>query len=110
MAAAIDHRHLQPALPAHAIGGADAIEKRERLDVTAHQDVLAVVDALAGHGIGESRGAPAKTRARFEDEHARAGFGERGGGGKAGAPAANHDRVHRHSGPRRTRQAECGQL
>ena len=93
VAATIDHRQLQSALPAHAIGGADAIEKRQRLDVAAHQDVLAVVDALAGCGIGERRGAAAKTRARFEDEHARAGFGQGGGGGKAGASAANHDRV-----------------
>ena len=93
MAAAIDHRHLQPALPAHAIGGADAIEKRQRLDVAAHQDVLAVVDALTGRGIGESRGAAAETRARFEDEHARAGFDQRGGGGKAGASAADDNGV-----------------
>ena len=94
MPPSIDHRQLQPALPAHAICGANAIEKRQRLDITAHQDVLAVVDTLACLGVGEGRGSAAKARARFEDDDARAGFDKRGGGSKAGASAANHDRVH----------------
>ena len=95
MPAPIDHRQLQPALPAHAIGGADAIEKRQRLDITAHQDVLAVVDTLAGRGIGECRRSSAEARSRFDDEHTRAGFDQRGGGGKAGASAADDDGVKR---------------
>ena len=70
-------------------------------------------------GSVKRRGAPAQTRARFEDEHARAGFDERGGGAKAGAPAADDDGVkdlgtslsaHRLSGASRSGQAECGQL
>jgi len=100
MAATIDHRQLEPALPAHAIGGADAIEKRQRLGVTAHQDVLAIVDALAGCGVGECRRSAAETRPRFEDEHAGAGFDQRGGGGEAGASAADDDGVKRSGGHR----------
>ena len=68
-------------MPAHAIGGADAIEERQRLVVTAHQDVLAVVDALAGFGIGKRRGAAAEARPRLDHQHARAGLDQRGRGG-----------------------------
>ena len=51
---------------------ADLAKERERLDVAAEQDVLAVVDQLAGRRIGKRRRAPAEPRSRFQDEHARA--------------------------------------
>ena len=38
--------------------------------------MLPVVHPFAGGGIGERRRTPAERRPRFEDEHARALFGE----------------------------------
>ena len=72
MARAIDHRHLEAALPAHAIGGANAAQEREGGVVTPHQDVLAVVDPLAGCWIRKSGGAATEPGPGFDDEHARA--------------------------------------
>ena len=40
--------------------------------VAAEQDVLAVVDQLAGLAVGNAGGAAAEPRPRFEHEHARA--------------------------------------
>ena len=97
MPRAIDHRHLEPALPSHAIGGADAPQERKRGVVTPHQDVLAVVDALAGVGIGEGSGAAAKSRPRLEDEDASAGFSEGGGGAEPRASSTNNDGVVAHA-------------
>ena len=44
-------------------------------------------------GVGERRGAAAKSGARFEHEHAGAAIGQRGGGAEPGAPAADHDGI-----------------
>jgi hypothetical protein len=92
----IDHRHPQTGLPAHTIGSADSFQKRQRVVVAAHQDVLAVIDALPGFRIGKRGGTAAKTWARFEDQHARAGLAEGGRGAESRAAAANHNCVKRH--------------
>ncbi len=72
MARAIDHRHLEAALPSHAIGGANAAQERESGVVTPHQDVLAVVDPLAGCRVRERGGAATEPGPRFDDQDARA--------------------------------------
>ena len=72
---------------------ADAPEKAKRLVIAAEEHVLAVVDALAGGGIGERRRTPAQRRPRLEHEHARATLGQRGGGAEAGEAGADDDDV-----------------
>ena len=49
---------------------ANPAQEAERLAIRADQYVLAVVDALAGCGIGEHRRSSTERRARLEDEHA----------------------------------------
>ena len=92
-ARAIDDVDREPVLHLHVILGADAPEEREGVAIAAKQHVLAVVDALAGRGIGERGRAAAKRRPRLEDEDARALLGERGGGAQPREAAADHDRV-----------------
>ena len=55
---------------------ADAIEKRVRLVVAAEEDVLSVVDALAGLAIEKGRRTSAKARTSFDNDHALAGVSE----------------------------------
>ena len=59
----VDHRHAELRLQAHVLLGADVAQERERLGVAAEQDVLPVVDELAGLAIRKRRRASAE-RAR----------------------------------------------
>ena len=97
MATLVDHGQREAGLPAHAVHGANACEQRQRLDVTAHQDVLAVVDALAGFWIGKGGGPSTQAGPGFEHLHARTGFGQRRGGTESGDPAANDYDVGNHA-------------
>ena len=62
----------------------------EGLAIAAEEDVLAVVDQLAGLAIGERRGAAAELAARFEHDHAPAGLRERRRRRQPGDAAADH--------------------
>ena len=68
----VHHRHGQLRLEPHVLERADLAEEREGLDVAAEQDVLAVVDPLAGVAVAERRRAPAEPRARLEHQDPRA--------------------------------------
>src|SRR5262245_63435660 len=68
---AIDHRDRELWLDANVVRGADFAEELQRLDVTAEQHVLAVVDELSGVAIGERGRATAEPASRLEDQHAR---------------------------------------
>src|SRR6185503_15749271 len=92
-AGAIDHRHRQPRLQLDVAGGADVAEERECLDVAADENVLAVVDQLAGVAVGERGGAPAEAGLRLEHQHVRAVFRQAGGCAQAGEAAADDDDV-----------------
>ena len=61
--------------------------------VAASEDVLAVVDAVAGLAILEGRGPPAEASAGFEHEHAAARGGEPHRRGQAGEARADDDDV-----------------
>lgn len=76
-------------------GGTNAIEEPERVAVAAEKDMLPVVHTFAGGGIGECRCTPAKRRPRFEDEHARALFGEPRRRRESGEASADDDGVWR---------------
>ena len=77
----------------HVIHRADALEKRERVAVTAEKDVLTVVDALTRRGIGECRRAPSKRGPRFENEDARSFFREHSRRRESREAAADDDHV-----------------
>jgi hypothetical protein len=68
-----------------------ALQERQRLRVATGNDVLTVVDALAGPRIAEGVGTAAEGGTCFEQVHRYTGFGERRRGGKAGEPSADHD-------------------
>ena len=59
-------------LHANAIDRVDVPEKRERVRVAAKEDVLAVIDPLAGLPIGERGCAATQAASRLEHEHTRA--------------------------------------
>src|SRR6185503_9718037 len=63
------------------------------LDVAADENVLAVVDQLAGVAVGERGGAPAESGLRLEHQHVRAVFRQAGGCAQAGEAAADDDDV-----------------
>jgi hypothetical protein len=86
-------RQLERRLPPDVPRRADAIEELERRAVTTEEDVLAVVHELTGLAIGERGRTAAELRARFEDEHLQAGFGQHGRRAQAGKPRAHDDDV-----------------
>ena len=97
---AIDHRHGQLRLEVDVVVRADVTEEAERLRIAPEQDMLAVVDELAGLAIGKCGRAAAEPRPRFEHEHARAAPREPHGGAEAGESGADDDDVgvrHVHS-------------
>ena len=71
--------------------GSDSLQKRQRLGVAAGEDVLTIVDSIAGHRVAECVGSSAECRTGLEDVDRHAGFGKRRRGSKAGEPPANHD-------------------
>ncbi len=71
----------------------------ERVGVAAEQDVLAVVDELAGLAILERGRASAEPRTRFEYEHARAALRQSNGCAQPGKSGTDDDYVVlRHDG------------
>ena len=100
----VDHVHRESILHLDVTGGTNAIEEPERVAVAAEKDMLPVVHTFAGGGIGECRCTPAKRRPRFEDEHARALFGEQRRRREPGEASADDD------GVRSSRFARSGQV
>jgi hypothetical protein len=86
----IEIRHLQRRLDAHVALRTDAAEEAEGLVIAAEQDVLAVVDQVAGFAIAKGGRAPAQLAARFEHDHAPARLGQRRCRRESGDPAAHH--------------------
>ena len=92
---ALDRRHRQFRLRAHMVRRTDVMQEREGLAITAEQDVLSVVDQLAGLTIGECRRASSETRPCLEHEHARTFARKSCRGAQAGEAAADDNRVKR---------------
>ena len=89
----IDHRDAELRLDAHIGGGADGLQKLERVGVAAEQHMLAVVDQLAGFSIGKSRGAAAKPTTRFHDQDARTVPSQPDGRTQSGESRADDDDI-----------------
>jgi len=79
----------------HLRFGANAPQETKSLAIRPGQDVLPVVDALAGGWIDESRRPTAERRARLEDEDAHSPLGESGCRTQPGKAAADDDDVIR---------------
>ena len=92
-ARAVDHGDGEARLHADVIARADRVQKRERLDVGAGQDVLAVVDHFAGLAVVKGGRPPAQPAARFEHEDARALLHDPDGRAQAGESGADDDDV-----------------
>ena len=80
-------------LTANRLVGADAVKKRQGVGVAAEQDVLAIVNELAGLTIAERRGASAQPAAGFEDQHAGAPRREANGRAQSRETGADDNRV-----------------
>src|SRR5205085_8004833 len=63
-------------LKSQAVETANLLEEGDRLPVTAHEEVLAVIDDIAGLLIDERVGAPAEMPAPFQQRHRRAAFAQ----------------------------------
>src|SRR5262249_42774224 len=92
----IDHRDAERRLDAHVAGGADVAQEVERLLIAAEQDVLTVVDELAGLAIGKRRRAAAEPRPRLEHDNAGPGARQPDGRAQAGEPGADDYDVASH--------------
>ena len=68
----VDEGQPQPLLQLQLVGGADAREERARAPVAAHEQVLPVVDDVAGGLVDDGVGASAELRPPLEQRHARA--------------------------------------
>ena len=103
---AIDERHVEAVLQRHAIAGADGVEEAEGLVVAAGEDVLAVVDAVAGLAIVEcawrARRGVRALRARARGARARPA---RTAARQAGEARADDDDVGRAVRPRALHRA-----
>ncbi len=86
-----EHFDFQIRVEDELVGGADPLEKIQRLAVTAHQHVLAVVDEVAGVGIGKRIRAAAERGLAFEHRDAKALLRERDPCAQSREAAADHD-------------------
>src|SRR5262245_30610384 len=73
--------------------GANRPEEREGLHVATGQDVLAVIDDLAGLAVREGGRASAQPAARFENEDTDAAARQPGSRTEAGESGADHDDI-----------------
>jgi hypothetical protein len=80
-------------LQRQACAGADAIEEGAGGAVAAEEQVLPVVDGVAGGLVDDRVGAPAELRPPLEQRDARALVGEAHRGGQPGEAAADDDHV-----------------
>ena len=91
----VDAREGEPLLELHGVGCPDPRQVAPGLVVTAHQDVLAVVDVFARFTIEEGGGAAPELASGLEHEHPRAALGQCARGGQAGAACPDDDHVWR---------------
>src|SRR5256885_9095055 len=75
--------------------GAEFVEKIQGFMVTAHQDVLPIIDKVSAVSIRKRVGAPAEGRFSFEQCDAESALGERNRGTQAGEATANYNDVVR---------------
>ena len=90
-----EHFDFQIFVKHQLVVGADSLEEIERLGVTTHQDVLAVVDEIASVGILERIRAPAERGFSFEHRDPHAALRERDRGAESREAGADNDRVFR---------------
>ena len=93
-AVAVDRVDRESILQMNVSARADAVQELEGVAIAAEEHVLAVVDALAGGGIGECRRPSAERRPRLEHEDALPFLGEPRCSGEPRAAAANHNRIN----------------
>ena len=108
MAGAVEHFDSEIRMHYQLITGAEAIKKCESFAVTAHHDVLSVVDEIVRGVIRERVGAPAERGFAFEQRDAEAGVSKSDSGAQAGHAAAYDDDIpplDSHSVSRRGRVA-----
>ena len=91
MAKSIEVGHGHRVLDLDVTLGADPAQEVEGLVITAEQDVLAVVDELAGDPIGERRGAATELRPRIQHQHPPAGLRQQRRRAQPGEAGADHD-------------------
>jgi hypothetical protein len=72
MTGAVEHFDSKIGMDNQAITGAEAIEKGEGFAVTAHHDVLSVIDKIAGRVISEGAGAPTEGGLALEQRNSEA--------------------------------------
>src|SRR5437899_6765549 len=92
-AGAVEHLDIKITMHNQAIAGAELAEEVERLMITAHQDMLAIIDEILAFGIGKGIGAAAEDRLTFQQRDAKAALGERHPGAQTSEATANDNDV-----------------
>ena len=93
LAGTCEHFDFQILVKHQLIVGADSLEKIERFSVTTHQDVLPVVDEIAGVRIGERIRTPAKRGFSLEHRDPHAALCERDRRAQSRKAGADNDRI-----------------
>src|SRR3954451_3529779 len=88
---AIQKINPQAILKGQPVEAADLFQEGNRLLITAHEQVLAVIDDIAGLLIDERVSATAEMAAPFEQGHRRAALAQLNARRKAGKSAADDD-------------------
>ena len=87
------HLDFEVLMEHELVASTDPIEEAQRFTVASHQDVLAVVDQVAGLRILERVGASAERGLAFEQGDAESALGQRDARAQAGESAADYDDV-----------------
>jgi len=94
---AVKKIHARFGLKMQPVEAADLFEEGNRLVITAHEKMLAVIDHIARRLIDEGVGAPAEMTAPLKQENACALLAQTDSGGKpCKAPANDDDALARH--------------
>src|SRR5262245_56917035 len=82
--------HLRVGLKFEFVERADLLKKPERPMITAHHQMLSVINRVAGDLIGERIGPAAKKRTAFKQQGSRSRLSQIDGGGEAGKAAPDN--------------------
>ena len=82
---------IKAGLPNRDVGGADAPEQALDGTVAPHQEMLAVVDPVAGRGVDERSRSTPEALAGLQQSRPKISLGQADGGGETSDPAAYDD-------------------
>jgi hypothetical protein len=87
---AIKKIYSRPRLKIELIERADLFKKRDCMSITAHEEMLAVIDDRAGQRVGEGASAPPESRAALKQRDGKSSLAEPNACREPGKPAPDY--------------------